>query len=97
MEVQAGPDDHHHPAHNYGGNGGAGDDCGGAAIDDQRIPIHVERCTVHDDCRLVHRRHRSTGWWFQYHVHASGVVLAVDYDGTSFGHAPSDGGVREGA
>lgn len=44
------------------------------------------RCDHHDGCRLVHLKHRSTGWWFEYHVHSSGVILATVHDGTSFGH-----------
>src|SRR5690606_27113479 len=65
--------------------------------DDDRSRDPDHRCTVHDDCTLVHLHHAGGGWWFQYHVHASGLVLAVDHDGTSFGHPPRDGSVSRGA
>ena len=55
-------------------------------FDDRRVLDDDHVCARHDDCRLVHRRHRSTGWWFQYHVHTTGTVLAVDHNGTSYGH-----------
>lgn len=87
------PNTHHHGG-TYDDDRGSHDDVRRNCAFDRRNFDHHPRfsvldhtCTTHDDCTLVHRRHRSTGWWFQYHEHASGVVLAVDHDGTTYGHA----------
>lgn len=48
-------------------------------------------CRTHDNCRLLHLKHRSTGWWFEYHVdRTDGHINAVGHDGTSYGHEDHD-------